>query len=68
MYIKTSFLIININRLIKKIKNHQRLYRKYWFNIVDDKNDLKIWWDSPFKWTDERLNLYKSEMDCFVTN
>ncbi len=49
MYIKTSFFIININPLIKKILNHQCPYRKYWFNIVDDKKDLKIWWDSPFK-------------------
>jgi hypothetical protein len=48
MYIKTSFLNININTLIKKILNHQRPYRKYWFNIVDNKKDLKIWWDSPF--------------------
>ncbi len=47
MYIKTSFLNININPLIKKILNHQRPYRKYWFNIVDNKKDLKIWWDSP---------------------
>ncbi len=49
MYIKTSFLTININPLIKKIINRQRPYRKYWFNIVDNKKDLKIWWDSPFK-------------------
>ncbi len=49
MYIKTSCFIININPLIKKILNRQRPYRKYWFNIVDDKKDLKIWWDSPFK-------------------
>ncbi len=50
MYIKTSFLNINIIPLIKKILNHQSPYRKYWFNIVDDKKDLKIWWDSPFKY------------------
>jgi hypothetical protein len=35
--------------LNKKILNHQRPYRKNWFNIVDVKKDLKIWWDSPFK-------------------
>jgi hypothetical protein len=48
MYIKISSLNINIIPWIKKILNHQRPYRKYWFNIVDDKKDLKIWWDSPF--------------------
>ncbi len=49
MYIKTSSLNINIIPWIKKNLKHQRPYRKYWFNIVDDKKDLKIWWDSPFK-------------------
>ncbi len=48
MYINTSSLNININPWIKKILNHQRSYKKYWFNIVDDKKDLKIWCDSPF--------------------
>jgi hypothetical protein len=49
MYIKTSSLNININPWIKKkIINHQRPYKKYWFHIVDDKKDLIIWSDSPF--------------------
>ncbi len=33
----------------QKNQNYQRPHRKHWFNIVDDKKDLKIWWDSNFK-------------------
>jgi hypothetical protein len=49
MYIKASYLNININNEYKKIYIHQRPKRKYWFNIVDDKKDLKIWWEGTFK-------------------
>jgi hypothetical protein len=34
---------------MKKFKNHQRPRRKYRFDILGNKNALKIWWDSPFK-------------------
>jgi hypothetical protein len=63
MYIITSSLNININPWIKKILNHQRPYKKYWFNIVDDKKDLKIWWDGPFNYFHFTLELFATLTD-----
>ncbi len=33
----------------KKIRNLQRTYRKYLFNLLDLQNKYNIWWHSPFK-------------------
>jgi hypothetical protein len=32
----------------KKIRNLQRTYRKYLFNLSDLQNKDNIWWHSPF--------------------